>query len=256
MRTLTGFPGQAVSAGNGTQSTSPSNELLPHSPLHWLADGDVEMWGNSVATQAGPDPIVVASADLKPHWNESFLSCVAAGLQGACRGPVYLCNKVIRGSVITRPSHCTFSLLGSPILSSVPVSSPPLPPPSLFHRPKKLFLKPHNYSNPFRWPLLTWRICLMWWCGCAGESIGGIKQNVYCLKGSFRDSGFRSKKKKKSPYLYLPQTATEFYMRVNEGTGKFCAWVLKIPMSIDVGRNKHTFSCSNQGENVRNMLII
>lgn len=172
-------------------------------PIPLSTDLLMEMWKCEETVwvrEQAPIPSL-ASVDLKPHWNESFLSCAAAGLQGACKGPVYLCNKVIRGSVITRPNHCTFSLLSSPILSSVPVSSPPLPLPSLFHHPKNFFLKPHNYSNPFRWPLLTWRICLMWWCGCAGKSTGRIKQNVYCLKGSFHDSGFRGGGK--TPYLYL-----------------------------------------------------
>lgn len=96
---------------------------------------------------------------------KAFLSCTAAGLQGACRGPVYLCNNVIRGSVVTRPSLCTFSLSTSPILSSVPISSPPLLLPSLFHHPQSFSLS-LIIIQILSLTLVDLRICLMWsWQG-------------------------------------------------------------------------------------------
>lgn len=39
----------------------------------------------------------LASYDLGPAETKAFLFCAAAGLGGACRGAVYLCNKVIGG---------------------------------------------------------------------------------------------------------------------------------------------------------------
>lgn len=93
---------------------------------------------------------------------KAFLSCAAAGLGGACRGPVYLCNNVIRGSVVTRSSLCTFSFSTSPILSSVPISSPPLLLPSLFHHPQSFSLS-LIIIQILSLTLVDLRICLMWY---------------------------------------------------------------------------------------------
>lgn len=111
-------------------------------PVPLFIDLLMEMWRceETVRVHSQAPIPSFALVDLSPTEMKAFLSCTAAGLQGACKGPVYLCNKVIRGSVITRPSLCTFSLFTSPILSSVPISSPPLPLPSLFHHPQTFSL--------------------------------------------------------------------------------------------------------------------
>lgn len=120
------------------QSTSSSNEMFLCSPLHWLVDGDVEMWGNSAVTQPGPHTIICLGWP-RPHWNESFPLLHCSLTPGSLQRS-YLCNKVIKGSVITRPSLSTFSLFTSPILSSVPTSPPPLLLQSLFHHPQTFSL--------------------------------------------------------------------------------------------------------------------
>lgn len=148
----------------------------PVSPLHWLTDGDVRktVWVHSQA----PIPSL-ALVDLhSPSEMKAFLSCVAAGLQGACGGPVYLCNKVIRGSVITRPSLCTFSLsLPHALFCS---HLPPSPSFTISLSPSSnFFFKPHHYPNPFADPCWHQGFFLMWWRVCTGKRRDWIKLNVY-----------------------------------------------------------------------------
>lgn len=82
-----GHSRQLISAGNGTQSTSSSSEMFLCSPLHWLADGDVKMWGNSAGIQPGP-LIIISLGRPQPRWNESFplLHCswTPGSLQRVC----------------------------------------------------------------------------------------------------------------------------------------------------------------------------
>lgn len=108
-----------------------------------------------------PHPITCV-ARPQPLEMKAFLSCTTAGLQGACRGPVYLCNNVIKGSVVTRPSLCTFPLSTSFILPLVPISSPPLLLPSLFHHPQSFSLS-LIIIQILLLTLVDLRICLMWY---------------------------------------------------------------------------------------------
>lgn len=95
---------------------------------------------------------------------KAFLFCAAAGLQGACRGPVYLCSNVIR-----RVCRYTTYPLHLPTFHRIPFSPlfPSAPPPLLF----SIYLSPPSTSF-FLLSLIIiqilaltpvdLRICLMW----------------------------------------------------------------------------------------------
>lgn len=121
-------------------------------------------WWRRCGQTVKPHPIT-RLARPQPLEMKAFLSCTTAGLQGACRGPVYLCNNVIKGSVVTRPSLCTFPLSTSSILPLVPIRSPPLLLPALSHHPQSFSLS-LIIIQILLLTLVDLRICLMWsWQG-------------------------------------------------------------------------------------------
>lgn len=92
---------------------------------------------------------------------KAFLSCTAAGLQGAWIGPVYLCYNVIRGSNDTWPSLCTFLLY---ILSSIPINLASLLLPFTFQCPYFFFFPTLSFIiiQIFLLTPADLRTCLMW----------------------------------------------------------------------------------------------
>lgn len=137
------------------------------------------MWVDSLA----PSHHIAFLAQPQAPEMKAFLFCAAAGLQGACRRPVYLCNNVIR-----RVCRYTTYPLHLPIFHRIPFS-PLFPSASLpfflastFHHHQPFyffFFWASSLSKSFQWPLLTLEFV---WCGLSMKR-EAEKLKVYCFKG-------------------------------------------------------------------------